>query len=337
MSRIIKAPRGSELHSKGWGQEAAMRMLMNNLDPEVAGDPEHLIVYGGTGKAARNWESFDAIVKSLQELENNETLLVQSGKPVGIFKTTEDAPRVLISNAVIVPKWADWDYFYMLEEKGLTMYGQMTAGSWIYIGTQGILQGDYETYGAAARKDLGQDDLSEKFLLTGGLGEMGGAQPLAVTMLHGVALVVEIDPEKIKRRIDTAYLDTWTDDLDEVLKMIEEAKKDGKPLSVGLLGNTGEVFPELIKRGIKPDIVTDQTSAHDIMSYIPMGMTINEARELKTRDPEDYKKRSIETMIKHMEAMVQYKRMGVTTFTYGNNINGQTYDHGYKDAKEVEG
>ena len=337
MGRIIKAPRGSELHSKGWGQEAAMRMLMNNLDPEVAGDPEHLIVYGGTGKAARNWESFDAIVKSLQELENNETLLVQSGKPVGIFKTTEDAPRVLISNAVIVPKWADWDYFYMLEEKGLTMYGQMTAGSWIYIGTQGILQGDYETYGAAARKDLGQDDLSGKFLLTGGLGEMGGAQPLAVTMLNGVALVVEIDPEKIKRRIDTAYLDTWTDDLDEALKMIEEAKKDGKPLSVGLLGNTGEVLPELIKRGIRPDIVTDQTSAHDIMSYIPMGMTINEARELKTRDPEDYKKRSIETMIKHMEAMVQYKRMGVTTFTYGNNINGQTYDHGYKDAKEVEG
>jgi urocanate hydratase len=337
MGRIIKAPRGSELHSKGWGQEAAMRMLMNNLDPEVAGDPEHLIVYGGTGKAVRNWESFDAILKSLQELENNETLLVQSGKPVGIFKTTEDAPRVLISNAVIVPKWADWDYFYMLEEKGLTMYGQMTAGSWIYIGTQGILQGDYETYGAAARKDLGQDDLSGKFLLTGGLGEMGGAQPLAVTMLHGVALVVEIDPEKIKRRIDTAYLDTWTDDLDEALKMIEEAKKDGKPLSVGLLGNTGEILPELIKRGIRPDIVTDQTSAHDIMSYIPMGMTINEARELKTREPEDYKKRSIETMIKHMEAMVQYKRMGVTTFTYGNNINGQTYDHGYKDAKEVEG
>ena len=337
MSRIIKAPHGSELHSKGWGQEAAMRMLMNNLDPEVAGDPEHLIVYGGTGKAARNWESFDAIVKSLQELENNETLLIQSGKPVGIFKTTEEAPRVLISNAVIVPKWADWDYFYMLEEKGLTMYGQMTAGSWIYIGTQGILQGDYETYGAAARKDLGQDDLSGKFLLTGGLGEMGGAQPLAVTMLHGVALVVEIDPEKIKRRIDTAYLDTWTDDLDEALKMIEEAKKDGKPLSVGLLGNTGEILPELIKRGVRPDIVTDQTSAHDIMSYIPMGMTINEARELKTRDPEDYKKRSIETMIKHMEAMVQYKRMRVTTFTYGNNINGQTYDHGYKDAKEVEG
>jgi len=337
MGRIIKAPRGAELHSKGWGQEGALRMLMNNLDSEVAGDPEHLIVYGGTGKAARNWESFDAIVKTLQELENDETLLVQSGKPVGIFKTTEDAPRVLISNAVIVPKWADWDYFYMLEEKGLTMYGQMTAGSWIYIGTQGILQGDYETYGAAARKDLGQEDLSGKFLLTGGLGEMGGAQPLAVTMLHGVALIVEIDPEKIKRRIDTDYLDTWTDDLDEALNMVDEARKNRKPLSIGLLGNTGEVLPELIKRGVRPDIVTDQTSAHDIMSYIPMGMTINEARELKTRDPEDYKKRSIETMIKHMEAMVQYKRMGVTTFTYGNNINGQTFDHGYKDATEVEG
>jgi urocanate hydratase len=337
MGRIIKAPRGAELHSKGWGQEAALRMLMNNLDPEVAGDPEHLIVYGGTGKAARNWESFDAIVKTLQELENDETLLVQSGKPVGIFKTTEDAPRVLISNAVIVPKWADWDYFYMLEEKGLTMYGQMTAGSWIYIGTQGILQGDYETYGAAARKDLGQEDLSGKFLLTGGLGEMGGAQPLAATMLHGVALVVEIDPEKIKRRIDTDYLDTWTDDLDEALDMVDEARKNGKPLSIGLLGNTGEVLPELLRRGVRPDIVTDQTSAHDMMSYVPMGMTIGEAKALKVNNTEDYKKRSIETMIKHMEAMVQYKRMGVPTFTYGNNINGQTYDHGYKDAKEVEG
>jgi urocanate hydratase len=337
MARIIHAPRGAELHAKGWGQEAAMRMIMNNLDPEVAGDPEHLIVYGGTGKAARNWESFDAIVKTLQTLENDETLLVQSGKPVGVFKTTEEAPRVLISNSVLVPKWADWDYFYMLEEKGLTMYGQMTAGSWIYIGTQGILQGDYETYAAAAKKDLGQEDLTGKFLLTGGLGEMGGAQPLAVTMLNGVALIVEIDPAKIQRRIDTAYLDTWTDDLDEALKMVDEAKRDRKPLSVGLLGNTGEVFPELLNRGIKPDIVTDQTSAHDIMSYVPMGMTIDQAKALKHNNPEEYKKRSIETMIKHMEAMVQYKRMGVTTFTYGNNINGQTYDHGYRDAKEVKG
>jgi urocanate hydratase len=337
MGRIIRAPRGAVRQCKGWGQEAALRMLMNNLDPEVAGDPEHLIVYGGTGKAARNWEAFDAIVKGLQELENDETLLIQSGKPVGVFKTTEDSPRVLISNAVLVPKWADWDYFYMLEEKGLTMYGQMTAGSWIYIGTQGILQGDYETYGAAARKDLGQEDLSGKILLTGGLGEMGGAQPLAATMLNGVAIVVEIDPEKIKRRIDTAYLDTWTDDIDEALKITEEAKKIKKPLSIGLLGNTGDVLPVLLKKGFMPDLLSDQTSAHDFMSYFPNRITIEEARRLKQENPEEYKRRSIETMIIHMDAMVKYQRMGVPTFTYGNNINGQTYAEGYKDALEVEG
>jgi len=337
MGRVIRALRGSELHCKGWGQEAAMRMLMNNLDPEVAGDPDHLIVYGGTGKAARNWEAFDAIVKTLQELENDETLLVQSGKPVGVFKTNEGAPRVLISNAMLVPKWADWDYFYMLEEKGLTMYGQMTAGSWIYIGTQGILQGDYETYAAAARKDLGVYDLSGEILLTGGLGEMGGAQPLAATMLGGVAIVVEIDPEKIQRRIKTAYLDSWTDSIDEALKMAEEAKTSGKPLSIGLLGNTGEVLPELLRRGFMPDLLSDQTSAHDEMSYVPMGMTIDEARKLKAENPEEYKKRSVETMLKHMEAMVNYQRKGVTTFTYGNNINGQCIAYGYGDAKEVEG
>lgn len=337
MGRTIRAPRGSELHCKGWGQEAAMRMLMNNLDPEVAGDPDHLIVYGGTGKAARNWESFDAIVKTLQELENDETLLVQSGKPVGVFKTNEGAPRVLISNAMLVPKWADWDYFYMLEEKGLTMYGQMTAGSWIYIGTQGILQGDYETYAAAARKDLKVDNLSGKILLTGGLGEMGGAQPLAATMLGGVAIVVEIDPERIQRRLKTSYLDSWTDSIDEALKMAEEAKTSGKPLSIGLLGNTGEVLPELLRRGFMPDLLSDQTSAHDVMSYVPMGMTIDEARKLKAENPEEYKNRSIETMLKHMEAMVNYQRKGVTTFTYGNNINGQSIAFGYEDAKEVEG
>lgn len=337
MGRTIRAPRGSELHCKGWGQEAAMRMLMNNLDPEVAGDPDHLIVYGGTGKAARNWESFDAIVRSLQELENDETLLIQSGKPVGVFKTHEGAPRVLISNAMLVPKWADWDYFYMLEEKGLTMYGQMTAGSWIYIGTQGILQGDYETYAAAARKDLKVDDLSGKILLTGGLGEMGGAQPLAATMLGGIAIVVEIDPERIQRRLKTSYLDSWTDSIDEALKMAEEAKASRKPLSIGLLGNTGEVMPELFRRGFMPDLLSDQTSAHDVMSYVPMGMTIDEARKLKTENPEEYKNRSIETMLKHMEAMVNYQRKGVTTFTYGNNINGQSIAFGYEDAKEVEG
>lgn len=337
MARIVKAPRGTVLHSKGWGQEAAMRMLMNNLDPEVAGDPEHLIVYGGTGKAARNWDCFDAIVKTLQELDNDETLIVQSGKPVAVFKTTLEAPRVLISNSVLVPKWADWDYFYELEERGLTMYGQMTAGSWIYIGTQGILQGDYETYASAARKDLGQDDLTGKLLVTGGLGEMGGAQPLAVTMLNGIALCIEIDPEKIKRRIDTGYLNTWTSDIDEALKLIEEAKRNKKGLSIGLIGNTGYVLPELLRRGVMPDIVTDQTSAHDLLSYVPVGMTIEKARELKKANPEEYKKRSIETMVIHMDAMVQYQRKGVTTFTYGNNINGQTYEHGYKDAKEVEG
>lgn len=337
MGRVIRAPRGSELHCKGWGQEAAMRMLMNNLDPEVAGDPDHLIVYGGTGKAARNWESFDAIINCLQKLENNETLLVQSGKPVGIFKTHEEAPRVLISNAVLVPKWADWDYFYMLEERGLTMYGQMTAGSWIYIGTQGILQGDYETYAAAARKDLGVEDLSGKILLTGGLGEMGGAQPLAATMLHGVAIVVEIDPEKIQRRIKTGYLDTWTDSIDKATELAFKAKEKKEALSIGLLGNTGEVLPELLRRGFTPDLLSDQTSAHDVMSYVPMGMTIDEARRLKETNPSEYRKRSIETMLEHMKAMVEYHRKGVVTFTYGNNINGQCISFGYKDAAEVEG
>ena len=337
MGRIIKAPRGTTLHCKGWGQEAAMRMLMNNLDPEVAGDPEHLIVYGGSGKAARNWESFDAIVKSLKELENDETLLVQSGKPVAIFKTHKDAPRVLISNSVIVPHWANWDYFHKLEDMGLTMYGQMTAGSWIYIGTQGILQGDYETYAAAARKAFKADDLKGRFLLTAGLGEMGGAQPLAVTMLNGVALVVEVDPERIKRRIETKYLDKWTDNLDEALKMVEDAKKKKMPLSVGLLGNAADVYPELLKRGIMPDIVTDQTPAHDPMAYIPNGMSLEEARKLKEENPVEYKKRSLDAMVKHIDAMVQYKRKGVTTFVYGNNIRGQTYAYGYKDAFEIPG
>ncbi len=337
MSRIIKAPRGTTLHCKGWGQEAAMRMLMNNLDPEVAEDPEHLIVYGGSGKAARNWESFDAIVQSLQELENDETLVVQSGKPVAIFRTHNDAPRVIISNSVIVPHWANWDYFHKLEDMGLTMYGQMTAGSWIYIGTQGILQGDYETYAAAAKKAFGTDDLKGKFLLTAGLGGMGGAQPLAVTMLHGVALVVEVDPQRIKRRLETKYLDKWTDNLDEALKMVEEAKNKKIPLSIGLLGNAADIFPELLKRGIMPDIVTDQTPAHDPMAYIPNGMSLEDARKLKKENPEEYKKHSLDAMVQQIEAMVQYKRKGVTTFVYGNNIRGQTKAHGYKDAFEIPG
>ncbi|MEA3314087.1 MAG: urocanate hydratase [Caldisericota bacterium] len=337
MSRIIKAPRGDTLHCKGWGQEAAMRMLMNNLDPEVAEDPEHLIVYGGSGKAARNWESFDAIVQSLQELENDETLIVQSGKPVAIFRTHNDAPRVMISNSVIVPHWANWDYFHKLEDMGLTMYGQMTAGSWIYIGTQGILQGDYETYAAAAKKAFGTDDLKGKFLLTAGLGGMGGAQPLAVTMLHGVALVVEVGPERIKRRLETKYLDKWTDNLDEALKMVEEAKNKKIPLSIGLLGNAADVFPELFRRGIMPDIVTDQTPAHDPMAYIPNGMSLEDAQKLKKENPEGYKKHSLDAMIQQIKAMVQYKRKGVTTFVYGNNIRGQTKAHGYNDAFEIPG
>jgi len=337
MSRIIKAPRGTTLHCKGWGQEAAMRMLMNNLDPEVAGDPEHLIVYGGSGKAARNWESFDAIVQSLQKLENDETLVVQSGKPVAIFRTHNDAPRVMISNSVIVPHWANWDYFHKLEDMGLTMYGQMTAGSWIYIGTQGILQGDYETYAAAAKKAFGTNDLKGKFLLTAGLGEMGGAQPLAVTMLHGVALVVEVDPERIKRRLETKYLDKWTDNLNKALKMVEEAKNKKIPLSIGLLGNAADVFPELLKRGIMPDIVTDQTPAHDPMAYIPNGMSLENTQKLKKENPEEYKKRSLDAMVQQIKAMVQYKRKGVTTFVYGNNIRGQTKAHGYKDAFEIPG
>ena len=337
MKRVIRAPRGTELHCKGWGQEAAMRMLMNNLDPEVAGDPEHLIVYGGSGKAARNWESFDAIVKTLQGLENDETLVVQSGKPVAVFKTHKDAPRVIISNSVIVPHWANWDYFHKLEAMGLTMYGQMTAGSWIYIGTQGILQGDYETYAAAAKKAFGSEDLRGRILLTAGLGEMGGAQPLAVTMLHGVALVVEIDPERIKRRIETKYLDTWTDNLDEALKMAEDAKNKKEPLSIGLLGNAADVYPELLRRGVMPDIVTDQTSAHDPMTYYPNGMSLEDARKLREENPEEFKKRALESMIKHMDAMVQYKRKGVVTFVYGNNIRGQSLAAGYKDAFEVPG
>ncbi len=337
MKRVIRAPRGTELHCKGWGQEAAMRMLMNNLDPEVAGDPEHLIVYGGSGKAARNWESFDAIVKTLQGLKNDETLVVQSGKPVAVFKTHKDAPRVIISNSVIVPHWANWDYFHKLEAMGLTMYGQMTAGSWIYIGTQGILQGDYETYAAAAKKAFGGEDLRGRILLTAGLGEMGGAQPLAVTMLHGVALVVEIDPERIKRRIETKYLDTWTDNLDEALKMAEDAKNKKEPLSIGLLGNAADVYPELLRRGVMPDIVTDQTSAHDPMTYYPNGMSLEDARKLREENPEEFKKRALESMIKHMNAMVQYKRKGVVTFVYGNNIRGQSLAAGYKDAFEVPG
>ncbi len=333
----LKAPRGTQLNCKGWLQEAALRMLMNNLDPEVAEKPQELIVYGGTGKAARNWDCFWKIVESLKNLENDETLLIQSGKPVAIFKTTEDAPRVLISNAMLVPAWATWDEFRRLEALGLTMYGQMTAGSWIYIGTQGILQGTFETFAAAAKKHFG-GSLKGKLVLTAGLGGMGGAQPLAVTMNEGVIIAVEVDPDRIKRRLDTGYLDTWTDSLDKALKMAEEARKKGEPLSIGLLGNAADIVPEFVKRGIVPDLLTDQTSAHDELNgYVPNGMSYEEALRLRKENPEEYIKRAYEAMAVHVQAMLELKRMGAVTFDYGNNIRGQAYKAGVKDAFEIPG
>ncbi|HOP61413.1 MAG TPA: urocanate hydratase, partial [Candidatus Saccharicenans sp.] len=296
----VRAPRGSRLHCKGWSQEAAMRMLMNNLDPEVAEKPQELIVYGGTGKAARNWDCYHAIVNSLKKLENDETLLVQSGKPVGIFKTHPDAPRVLISNAMLVPKWATWDEFRRLEALGLTMYGQMTAGSWIYIGTQGILQGTFETLAAAARKHFG-GSLQGKLVVTAGLGGMGGAQPLAITMNGGVGIIAEVDPARIKRRLDTGYVDTMTDSLDEALKMADEALKKGEPLSIALLANAADFLPELVRRGITPDVLTDQTSAHDELNgYVPRGLPYEEALELRKKNPEEYIRRSYESMAAHV-------------------------------------
>ncbi len=337
MAPIIRAPRGLKLHAKSWQLEAPLRMIMNNLDPEVAKDPANLIVYGGTGRAARNWESFYAIVETLKNMNEDDTLLVQSGKPVAVFKTHEWAPRVLIVNSMLVPKWATWEYFRELEERGLIMYGQMTAGSWIYIGTQGILQGTYETFYGAAKKYF-DGDLSGKVILTAGLGEMGGAQPLAATMNGAVMLAVEIDPRMIKRRIDTGYLDTWTDNLDEALRLVEEAKKQKKPLSVGLLANAGDVYPELIKRGWIPDIVTDQTAAHDPLNgYIPGGMTIEEAVELRRKDPETYMKKAAETVVKHWESVLEMKRQGAVAFEYGNNIRRFAYDNGVKDAFDVKG
>ena len=337
MTRTVKAPRGTKLSCKGWGQEAAMRMLMNNLDPEVAEKPDELIVYGGTGKAARNWESFDKIVETLKELENDETLLVQSGKPVGVFKTHPDAPRVLISNAMLVPAWATWEKFWELERAGLIMYGQMTAGSWIYIGTQGILQGTYETLAACAKKHFGTS-LKGKLVVTAGLGGMGGAQPLAVTMNEGVALVAEVDPERIKRRLDTGYLDVMTDDLDEAIKLALEAKKKKEAKSIGLLMNAADFLPELVRRDIIPDVLTDQTSAHDILNgYVPHGMEYKEALELRRKNPEEYKKRALSSIAVHMEAMLELKKRGAVAFDYGNNIRGQAIKAGIKDAFDIPG
>ncbi len=334
---VVRAPRGVEITCKSWHQEAALRMLMNNLDPEVAKDPEHLIVYGGTGRAARSWNAYDAIVKSLRSLENDETLLIQSGKPVGVFKTTSAAPRVLISNAMIVPKWADWDHFRELEERGLTMFGQMTAGSWMYIGTQGILQGTYETLAAVASKHFA-GSLKGKVVLTSGLGEMGGAQPLAVTMNDGVALVVEVDRRAIQRRLDKAYCDVMVDNTKEALDMVRDAARDGRALSVALLGNSAEVLPGLVKAGFRPDILTDQTAAHDpLAGYIPEGLTVQEAADLRASDPKGYVSRSMASIAKHVRAMLEFQERGAVAFEYGNNIRKMAKEAGVEDPFRIPG
>ena len=333
----IRAPRGSRLTTKGWSQEGALRMLMNNLDPQVAEKPGELIVYGGTGKAARNWEAYRAIVASLKKLENDETLLVQSGKPVAVFKTHPEAPRVLIANALIVPQWATWDEFRRLEALGLTMYGQMTAGSWIYIGTQGILQGTYETLAAVARKHFG-GSLKGRLTLTAGLGGMGGAQPLAVTMNDGVAIVVEVDPRRIERRLDTKYVDVMTESLDEALRLAGEAVKKGEPLSIALLANAADVLPEFVRRGITPDILTDQTSAHDELNgYVPHGLAYEDALALRIEDPADYIRRSYASMGAHVEAMLELRKRGARAFDYGNNIRGQARKAGVEKAFDIPG
>ena len=333
----IRAPRGLSLQTHGWSQEGALRMLMNNLDPDVAEKPEDLIVYGGTGKAARNWECFHAIVESLKSLKNDETLIVQSGKPVAVFSSHPEAPRVLISNAQIVPKWATWDEFRRLEAKGLTMYGQMTAGSWIYIGTQGILQGTYETLASVAERHFG-GTLKGRLVLTAGLGGMGGAQPLAVTMNEGVAIVVEVDESRIQRRLDTNYVDTKTKDLEEAVKLAFDAKDRGDALSIALLGNAADVLPEFVKRGVIPDILTDQTSAHDELNgYVPHGLPYDEAIKLRENDPDDYMERSFQSMTVHVNAMLELQKMGACTFDYGNNIRGQAQNAGLANAFDIPG
>ncbi|HXF37006.1 MAG TPA: urocanate hydratase [Actinomycetota bacterium] len=337
VAREVRAPRGSERSCRGWPQEAALRMLMNNLDPDVAERPQDLVVYGGTGKAARDWASFDAIVRSLRELGDDETLLVQSGKPVAVFRTHPMAPRVLIANALLVPRWADRDTFRDLEAKGLTMYGQMTAGSWIYIGTQGILQGTYETFAECASQRFG-GSLRGRVVLTAGLGGMGGAQPLAVTMNEGVALCVEVDPERIERRIKTGYLDRETADPDEALRWVEEARAAGEPLSVGLLGNAAQIHPELLARGFRPDVVTDQTSAHDPLGgYIPAGVTVAEAAELRARDRDGYVARALASMAAHCEAMVGFGEAGAVVFDYGNNLRAGAREGGFERAFSYPG
>jgi urocanate hydratase len=335
-ARLVRAPRGPELSCKGWQQEAALRMLMNNLDPEVAEHPEDLVVYGGTGRAARSWEAFDAIVRTLRGLENDETMLVQSGKPVGVFRTHEWAPRVLIANSNLVGDWANWEQFRKLEAEGLMMYGQMTAGSWIYIGTQGILQGTYETFGAVAKKRFG-DTLAGTITLTAGLGGMGGAQPLAVTMNEGVAICVDCDETRIDRRIEHRYLDTKAADIDEALRLAVEARDARQPLSIGLLGNAAEVLPELLRRDAPIDIVTDQTSAHDPLSYLPIGIEFDDMKKMAEKDPVYFTEQAQQSMAKHVAAMVGFKDRGAEVFDYGNSIRDEARKAGYDRAFDFPG
>jgi urocanate hydratase len=336
-TRIIKAPRGTTITCKGWPQEAAMRMLMNNLDPDVAERPDELVVYGGSGKAARNWDAFDAIVRSLQQLEHDETLLIQSGKPVGVFQTHPGAPRVLIANALLVPAWATWENFRDLEHRGLTMFGQMTAGSWIYIGSQGIVQGTYETLAAVARKHFG-GSLKNRLFVTAGLGGMGGAQPLAATMNGAAALVVEVDRERIRRRIATRYLDEATDSLDEALARVRQWTQSGVARSIGLRANAADVLSALAARGVTPDVLTDQTSAHDALNgYVPNGVTFEEAERLRDRDPDEYVRRSMSAMAQHVRAMLTLKERGAITFDYGNNIRAQAKQAGVANAFDIAG
>ena len=334
--RDVRAPRGSELTCKNWIIEAAYRMIQNNLDPEVAGDPDHLIVYGGSGRAARNWEAFDAILDSLANLEEDETLLVQSGKPVAIFRTHLDAPRVLIANSNLVPFWATQEHFDQLVSQGLMMYGQMTAGSWIYIGTQGILQGTYETLGSLAQQQ-GWPSLKGKFVLTAGLGEMSGAQPMAITMNEGVGLIVEVDPAHAQRKLAIGYVDQVLEDLDQALDLVSESREAGRAISIGLLGNAAEVFPELVQRGVIPDVVTDQTSAHDALDYVPKGLDMDQVGELRQTDPEKYRQLSLDSMVDHVQAMLDMQAGGAVVFDYGNNIRQQAYNQGLEKAFDFPG
>src|SRR3990170_4490135 len=335
-ARTVRAPRGTQLTCKNWLSEAAYRMIQNNLDPEVAEKPEDLVVYGGRGQAARNWESFDAILESLKNLEEDETLLVQSGKPVVVFKTHRDAPRVLIANSNLVPRWATWEHFDELAKKGLIMYGQMTAGSWIYIGTQGILQGTYETFGALA-KLKGWGSLKGKFVLTAGLGGMGGAQPLSITMNEGVGLIVEVDPERAERRRAIGYVDMVVDNLEEAMTLVEEFREKQIPKSIGLIGNAADVYSELFARGVIPDVVTDQTSAHEALFYVPSGLSVTAANQLRESDPEKYKKMAMDSMSTHVQAMLAFQRAGAEVFDYGNNLRQQAFNNGVSDAFEFPG